>query len=77
MGSNPAPGPLPVVALLRKAAAVLLVLASLTAGIIGLGFVTGGQVIGVLLLLTAPFGVYAATRVAPEGGSSSYCDDNI
>ncbi|MGB0653513.1 MAG: hypothetical protein ACPGQL_09970 [Thermoplasmatota archaeon] len=62
---------------LRKLSAVLLVLSSLTLGIIGLGMATGGDWRGALLILVAPLGVLVATRVTPEAGSSGYCDENL
>ncbi len=61
----------------RKLAAVLLVLTSITVGIVGLGFVTGGDWVGLALLIAAPLGVLAATRITPEAGSSGYCDRNL
>ncbi len=61
----------------RKLAAVLLVLTSITIGIVGLGFSTGGDWRGVLLMLVAPAGILLATRITPEAGSSGYCDRNL
>ncbi len=61
----------------RKLAAVLLVLTSITVGIVGLGFVTGGDMLGLVFLVAAPAGVLVATRITPEAGSSGYCDRNL
>lgn len=62
---------------LRKLAAVLLVLGSVTVGIIGLMFVTEGRWWGLLLIALAPLGIHAATLVTPEGGTTGYFDKNI
>lgn len=61
----------------RKLAAVLLVLASVTVGIVGLGLVTGGDWLGAALIAAVPFGIWLATRVTPEGGTTGYFDKNI
>lgn len=61
----------------RKLLAILLVLSSVTLGIIGLGFTTGGQLWGILLMLLTPLGIWLATRVTPEGGTTGYFDKNI
>ncbi|MEA3190131.1 MAG: hypothetical protein QOD77_713 [Thermoplasmata archaeon] len=62
---------------LRKLGAVLLVLSSVTVGIVGLMFTTEGQPWGLGLVAVTPFGVWLATRVTPEGGTNGYCDKNI
>lgn len=62
---------------LRKLAAILLVLASVTVGIIGLMFATEGDWWGVALIAVTPFGIWLATRVTPEGGTTGYFDKNI
>ncbi len=62
----------------RKAGAVLLVLSSVTLGIIGLGTtVDGGSLWGLGLIPVAAFGIIGATKLTPEGGSSGYCDRNL
>jgi hypothetical protein len=63
--------------LLRKLAAIVLVLSSVTCGIVGLGFVTGGVLWGVALIAVTPLGIWLATRVTPEGGTTGYFDKNI
>lgn len=84
MGSNPAPGPSFFFMtprtyrdFLRKLAAVLLVVSSVTVGIVGLGSVSGGAWWGAGLIAAAPLGIWAATRITPEGGTSGYCDQNL
>ena len=62
---------------LRKLAAILLVLGSVTVGIVGLMFTTEGHWWGVLLIAMTPFGIWLATRVTPEGGTTGYFDRNI
>lgn len=62
---------------LRKLAAVLLVLSSVTVGIIGLMFATQGDLWGIALIAVTPFGIWWATRVTPEGGTTGYFDRNI
>lgn len=63
---------------LRKLAAVVLVLSSLTLGIVGLGMLTeGGDWRGVLLILCVPLGITLALKVTPEGGTTGYFDKNI
>jgi hypothetical protein len=62
---------------LRKLAALLLVLASVTLGIVGLGLATGGRFWGLALIAVTPLGIWAATRVTPEGGTTGYFDKNI
>jgi len=62
----------------RKLAAVLLVLSSVTIGIIGLGnLVEYGNWWGALLILVVPVGIWTALKITPEGGTSGYCDQNI
>lgn len=62
---------------LRKLAAILLVLSSVTVGIVGLMFATEGRLWGILLIAVTPFGIWLATRVTPEGGTTGYFDRNI
>jgi hypothetical protein len=62
---------------LRKLAAILLVLSSVTVGIIGLMYTTQGYWWGVGLIAVTPFGIWLATRVTPEGGTTGYFDKNI
>src|SRR5687768_5365936 len=62
---------------LRKLAAVLLVLVAVTVGIIGLMFATEGQLWGIALIALTPLGIWLATRVTPEGGTTGYFDKNI
>lgn len=62
---------------LRKLAAILLVLTSVTAGIIGLMYTTEGHWWGIGLIVLTPFGIWLATRVTPEGGTTGYFDKNI
>jgi hypothetical protein len=62
---------------LRKGAALVLVLASVTVGIVGLMFATQGRWWGALLILLTPLGVWAATRVTPEAGTTGYFDKNL
>lgn len=62
---------------LRKLSAILLVLTAVTVGIIGLMFTTEGQWWGILLIAVTPFGIWLATRVTPEGGTTGYFDKNI
>lgn len=63
---------------LRKLAAVVLVLGSLTVGIVGLGMlVEEGRLLGVLLILWVPVGITLALKVTPEGGTTGYFDKNI
>ena len=62
---------------LRKGAAILLVLASVTIGIIGLMYTTEGHLWGIGLIAVTPFGIWLATRVTPEGGTTGYFDKNI
>lgn len=63
--------------MLRKLAAVLLVLVSVTVGIVGLMYTTEGQWWGIGLIAVTPFGIWVATRVTPEGGTTGYFDKNI
>lgn len=82
-GSNPRPGPLSVrktrtrFDFLRKLAAVLLVLASVACGTVGLGLATSGNLWGLALIAVTPLGIWLATRVTPEGGTTGYFDKNI
>ena len=62
---------------LRKLAAVVLVLSSVTVGIVGLMFATEGRWWGVALIAVTPAGIWLATRVTPEGGTTGYFDKNI
>lgn len=62
---------------LRKLAAIVLVLTAVTVGIVGLMFATQGRWWGVLLIAVTPFGIWLATRVTPEGGTTGYFDKNI
>ncbi|HJQ93932.1 MAG TPA: hypothetical protein VJ874_06580 [Candidatus Thermoplasmatota archaeon] len=62
---------------LRKLAAIVLVLSAVTVGIVGLMFATQGRWWGVLLIAVTPFGIWLATRVTPEGGTTGYFDRNI
>jgi hypothetical protein len=62
---------------LRKLAAILLVLSSVTVGIVGLMFATEGRWWGVALITVTPFGIWLATRVTPEGGTTGYFDKNV
>ncbi len=61
----------------RKGLALLLVVTSLTAGMIGVGTATQGVAWGFLVAALAPIGIWAATRVTPEAGTSGYCDENL
>ncbi len=61
----------------RKLAAILLVLTSVTVGIVGLGLATSGNLWGLALIATTPFGVWLATRVTPEAGTTGYFDKNV
>ena len=63
--------------ILRKLAAILLVLASVTIGIVGLMYATEGNWWGIGLIAITPFGIWIATRVTPEGGTTGYFDKNI
>ena len=62
---------------LRKLAAIVLVLSAVTVGIVGLMFATEGRWWGILLIAVTPFGIWLATRVTPEGGTTGYFDKNI
>ena len=62
---------------LRKLAAILLVLSSVTIGIVGLMFATEGRWWGIALIAVTPFGIWLATRVTPEGGTTGYFDKNV
>ncbi|MFA5945275.1 MAG: hypothetical protein WC876_12535 [Candidatus Thermoplasmatota archaeon] len=62
---------------LRKLAAILLVLSAVTVGIVGLMFVTEGRAWGLALIAVTPIGIWLATRVTPEGGTTGYFDKNI
>jgi hypothetical protein len=62
---------------LRKLAAIVLVLAAVTCGIVGLGLATGGRLWGLALIAVTPLGIWLATRVTPEGGTTGYFDKNI
>ena len=62
---------------LRKLAAIVLVLSSVTVGIVGLMFATQGRWWGLLLIAVTPFGIWLATRVTPEGGTTGYFDKNV
>ena len=62
---------------LRKLAAILLVLSSVTIGIVGLMFATEGRWWGVGLIAVTPLGIWLATRVTPEGGTTGYFDENV
>jgi hypothetical protein len=61
----------------RKLAAIVLVVSSLTLGIVGLGLSTSGNLWGLLLIAVTPFGIWLATRVTPEAGTTGYFDKNI
>lgn len=61
----------------RKLGAILLVLSSLTMGLIGLGLATNGTYWGIALIALTPFGIWGATRLTPEGGTTGYFDKNI
>lgn len=71
------PAPRNASTFVRKMAAIILVLSSLTLGIIGLGAVSGGSWWGALLILAAPFGIWGATRITPEGATTGYFDENL
>jgi uncharacterized membrane protein len=62
---------------LRKMSALLLVLLSVTVGIVGLMWVTQGHWWGALLILATPFGIWLATRITPEGATTGYFDRNL
>lgn len=63
---------------LRKLAAIVLVLSSVAAGMVGLGLlVSEGNLWGLALMAAMPAGIWAATRVTPEGGTTGYFDRNI
>ena len=62
---------------LRKLAAIVLVLSSVTLGIIGLMYATQGHLWGIALIAVTPFGIWLATRVTPEGGTTGYFDKNV
>lgn len=62
---------------LRKGAAIALVLSAVTLGIIGLMYATQGRWWGVGLIALTPFGIWLATRVTPEGGTTGYFDRNV
>ncbi|MEA3136672.1 MAG: hypothetical protein QOJ26_1296 [Thermoplasmata archaeon] len=66
-----------VVDWLRKLAAIVLVLSSVTVGIVGLMFATQGQWWGLALIAVTPIGIWVATRVTPEGGTTGYFDRNV
>ncbi|MHB8633533.1 MAG: hypothetical protein ACYDBQ_06125 [Thermoplasmatota archaeon] len=61
----------------RKAGAIVLVLTSVTLGIVGLGLATGGRWWGLFFMALTPLGIWWATRVTPEGGTTGYFDKNI
>lgn len=61
----------------RKLAALILVLSSVTCGIIGLGLTTSGNLWGIAFMVATPFGIYLASRVTPEAGTTGYFDRNI
>ncbi|MEK6984858.1 MAG: hypothetical protein AABX89_00540 [Candidatus Thermoplasmatota archaeon] len=61
----------------RKLAALLLVLISVTSGMLGLGLTTSGNLWGIALMIVMPLGIYAASRVTPEAGTTGYFDRNI
>lgn len=79
MGSNPVPGPLARKRLdwLRKLAALLLVLASVTGLMIALGLVSSGRWWGAILVPLAAAGILLALKITPEGGTTGYFDQNI
>lgn len=84
LGSTPGRGPSmstpprrSLASFLRKGAALILVVSSLTAGMIGVGLAVGGNGWGWLIGALAPVGIWAATLAAPEAGTSGYCDDNL
>lgn len=62
---------------LRKFGAIVLVLSSVTVGIVGLGLVSTGVYWGIACLAVTPVGIWLATRLTPEGGTSGYCDENL
>jgi hypothetical protein len=62
---------------MRKLAAIALVLSAVTVGIIGLGLATDGRLWGLALMAATPVGIWLATRVTPEGGTTGYFDKNI
>lgn len=62
----------------RKFAAIVLVLSAVTIGIVGLGLVVdGGHWAGILLIGATPLGIWLATVITPEGGTTGYFDRNI
>ncbi len=61
----------------RKLAAIVLVLVSVTLGIVGLGLSTSGDLRGLALIAVTPFGIWLATRVTPEAGTTGYFDKNV
>ncbi len=66
---------------LRKLAAILLVLSGVTLGMWGLGATVDnaypGRGIGILMMLLMPVAIWTALKVTPEGGTNGYCDQNI
>ncbi len=62
---------------IRKLGAIVLVLVSVTTGIVGLGYATNGDWWGLALIAVTPLGIWLATRITPEGGTTGYFDENI
>lgn len=80
-GFESRPRPLTAKGILRKLAAVLLVLSGATLGMWGLGAtvenVYPGRLVGIGMMLLMPVAIWTALKVTPEGGTSGYCDQNI
>ncbi len=63
---------------LRKLGAIVLVLSSVTSGMIGLFLlVDRGNPWGLACMAATPLGIWVATRLTPEGGTTGYFDQNI
>ncbi len=77
MSSPIAPRARPPSHVWRKLLALVLVLTSVTLGIVGLGLATDGRPWGLGLIALTPFGIWLASRVTPEAGTTGYFDKNI
>lgn len=62
---------------MRKLAALLLVLSSVTLLMIGVGSLVEGHWWGLLGIPVAVGGILLALKITPEGGTTGYCDQNI
>ena len=61
----------------RKLASLVVVIVSLSIGLVGVGMATSGKLWALALCLVTPFGIWAATRIVPPKGTTKFLDKNL